>query len=896
MDKGREARRGRKTKWRAHKLNLAIACLTAALGMLAAGAGEASAAGYEYVCGTPTVAFCEGSNFSNAFGLGVDNSNNAETAGDVYVANLNGFISRFTANGARAPFTGTNANISGSNLGGFTEAVSTAVGPTGDFYVTDRAAGANAVDKFTPTGEPEPSGSFVIAGFTEITAIAVDSSSGDIWVTDNATKAVDKFSPTGTMLVEISGGAHPNGNPFSIAVDATGHVYVANFGENVQKFNESGTWEAVLNNSSPQSVAIDPSTGNIFVDEAGGTKIQSYKANGEPLASFGEPPALGGFSAGLGVNGVTHSLFVTNIGGGGALFGSGVAPEAPVTEGTTGVAGTTATLHGTVNPSNAGEVEYHFAYNAGLSCEGGSTTASKPTNPTNAKEVPVSTEVTGLLPKTTYTVCLVATNLFGATTGGLPDTFETTAAKPAIENEIVEEITTTTVKVGAQINPGGAATTCEVQYGTTTGYGSTAPCSVAGTGIVAEPVSAELTGLTANTEYHFRFVATNVEGTTEGNDVVVKTKPLVECTTGEANPVGSETAMLHGKVKTGEEAATYYFEYGETNAYGSTTEVKEIPAGAEGEHAVNIEATGLAPGTPYHYQIVCSPASEPLLKLTGGDGELTTLLAKPVIEEVFCENENRHSLSFGAEINPKNSATGYFFEYAKPGEAYEKTPEGTIAKGLATVEVGPESVTELDPGTTYHFRLVATNGAGTVVGPEETCSTTAPKPAIVEAESSAQVTQTTATINAAVNPNGLQSIYTLEIGTDTNYGTPTFGELGSGTEAVQLGFALTGLLPGTTYHYRIVALNEDGTTFGPDQTFTTGSFPPVIISPGPVQIVPTPVEVKPPPPPPVETLKQQYNKAVKLCNKKPRKKRGSCIQRAKIKYHQGAKKKGKKRK
>lgn len=41
--------------------------------------------------------------------------------------------------------------------------------------------------------------------------------------------------------------------------------------------------------------------------------------------------------------------------------------------------------------------------------------------------------------------------------------------------------------------------------------------------------------------------------------------------------------------------------------------------------------------------------------------------------------------------------------------------------------------------------------------------------------------------------------------------------------------SLTGLLPGTTYYYRVVAINEDGTVYGPDQTFTTLGFLAMII-------------------------------------------------------------------
>lgn len=48
-------------------------------------------------------------------------------------------------------------------------------------------------------------------------------------------------------------------------------------------------------------------------------------------------------------------------------------------------------------------------------------------------------------------------------------------------------------------------------------------------------------------------------------------------------------------------------------------------------------------------------------------------------------------------------------------------------------------------------------------------------------------------------------------------------------EAEPLSVGLSGLLPGTTYYYRVVAINEDGTFLGADQTFTTLGFPAGII-------------------------------------------------------------------
>jgi hypothetical protein len=902
-------RRGVLRIWNRAKLKLTIACL-AALGTLAVGAAGASATPYIDVCtGLGNPALCS-NGFSQVFDVAVDNSSNPGTAGDVYVTDIPGTVSRYTALGAPAPFSGTDAtHISGNQITEYGAAIGVGVEyATGDFFVSYRPASGNVLNKFSPTGELIAS--FPLAGFTEDAGVAVDNSAGpskgDIYVTDAASNTVDKLNSTGTVIGTITSGV---ATPYGVATDAHGHVYVLNFGNAVRQYSESGAFEKVINSEAPQAVATYPSTGDIFVAEGTNAQIQPYTEAGVALTPFGhEDPVFGGFTSGLGVSGTTHYVYVSDLVRGHAtIFAEEApAPSAPVT-GTpaTEITGHTAKLHGTVNPGGPAQTAYHFGYNTNGTCEGEGSNTTTPGEPAIRNNEAVESEATGLTPKTVYTFCLVATNPFGATPGSA-QTFETTAAKPAVEEAVVVERATTTVKVSAKINPGGAATTCEVQYGTTTAYGSIAPCSVAGTGIVGVPVSAELTGLAANTEYHFRFVANNVEGTTEGSDVVVTTKPLVEAETGAASPIGSETATLHGIVSTGEEPGRYFFEYGTTISYGSKTAVLEVSG--EGAHPVSIQVTGLVPKTGYHYRLVATPKNEPAVEIQGADATFETSAAKPAIVEEFSENENRHSVSLGAEINPKNSEATYFFEYEEATKfevthTYGRaTQHQTLAAGTEAVEVGPEAVTELNPGTTYNYRVVAENGAGRVEGPDETFTTAAPQLAFEEVETETKlpplVSQTKATITGLINPNGLQTNYILEVGTEVEgkiVYTPSFGVVGSGNEGVPLVFTLTNLLPGTTYHYRFGAQNEDGTVFGPDHSFKTGSFPSGITLPGPVQIIPTP-------PQPIEKIEgthiktraEKYKEAVKLCKKKPKKKRGACMRRAKKNFGP-VKKKGKKK-
>ena len=85
---------------------------------------------------------------------------------------------------------------------------------------------------------------------------------------------------------------------------------------------------------------------------------------------------------------------------------------------------------------------------------------------------------------------------------------------------------------------------------------------------------------------------------------------------------------------------------------------------------------------------------------------------------------------------------------------------------------------------------------------------------------------TTATVTGSVNPNGLATTWYVDYGTSTSYGSKTSNaNAGSGTANTAVSANLTGLTPGATYHYRVVATNSSGTTRGADGIFTTSAAP-----------------------------------------------------------------------
>lgn len=215
-------------------------------------------------------------------------------------------------------------------------------------------------------------------------------------------------------------------------------------------------------------------------------------------------------------------------------FKTALPPETPTTEPATEVTAKSARLHGVLNPGAAGEAgSYFFYYQASATeCQGEARERTSFESASGGKAEAVSAEATELLPKTTYTFCLVAVNGVEERAVGSAQTFETPAAAPTVENETLSSVTATEAVLSAQIDPDGLATSYHVAYGASTPDVSLPASSV--------PVGVQqrLTGLVPATEYHLRFIATNSLGTTEGQLFTLKTP---------ASSVASTVALPDGR-------------------------------------------------------------------------------------------------------------------------------------------------------------------------------------------------------------------------------------------------------------------------------------------------------------------------------------------------------------
>jgi hypothetical protein len=171
---------------------------------------------------------------------------------------------------------------------------------------------------------------------------------------------------------------------------------------------------------------------------------------------------------------------------------------------------------------------------------------------------------------------------------------------------------------------------------------------------------------------------------------------------------------------------------------------------------------------------------------------------------------------------PNGLNTSYRFEYGTT-TAYGSSTQWTEVGWAGGAVAHSASITGLQPGTTYHYRIVAKNVAGTSAGVDQVFTAPILPPTAVPAAATS-VTSNAATLNSSINPNGLATNYHFEYGTTTAYGTTApvpDSYAGSGDGYIGKSLPVSGLQVGTTYHFRVVATNSAGTTYSPDQAFAT---------------------------------------------------------------------------
>jgi hypothetical protein len=458
-------------------------------------------------------------------------------------------------------------------------------------FASSSATSAEAVwdGTATPAGE-----------WTGNLALAVDNTSGDVYVADSTAKVIEKFDQNGN-LIAFFGDTEPSPN-----------------GQLAGLKTPAGSFSPATEGSF--GIAVDQATHDLYVLDAHREVVDVFSAEGLYLSQITAAPNTpfnreGG--DGIAVNDKNSRVLVSGEGNEGVPLTYVFDTSGAYVE----------TLGGRTVAANNASGDFYLAEN-GVVGRFGSTGA-------------FLDQITGT--SGGLAVDQASGNLYvsDSSSGSVKIYSGTPVILPDVATKPATALTTMSATFNGEVNPAGFEVKgCAFEYGQSTAYGELAPCaeyesggtwhplvssSELGTGTEPVPVRADVTNLKPGATYHYRLSATNEHGpNTESADQEFFTGASVDSTS--VSQVAATSALLETELNPHGLPTTYHFEYDTAPyteggpAHGTSTSTATAGAG-NAELTRSVQVQGLHPATVYHYRVV---ATNSLGTVEGEDRVFTT--------------------------------------------------------------------------------------------------------------------------------------------------------------------------------------------------------------------------------------------------------------------------------
>ncbi|HWY17667.1 MAG TPA: hypothetical protein VNY27_03025 [Solirubrobacteraceae bacterium] len=492
--------------------------------------------------------------------------------------------------------------------------------------------------------------------------IAIDQSNGDVYVADTGNNRIEKFDSQGNFLLAF--GANVGGP----GVNTCSSVLTCVAGT---PGSAPGQFTAAA------FVAVDnsggPSHGDVYVADTGDNLVSKFDSSGNLITSWGAGGQLNGSTA-------TDGPFGT-------------------------LAGITVDATGRLLVLNLNSQEFVFSQAGTFSSD---FAVARPTNPSG-----VAVDTAG--------------DFFKVNGDGSVEEFNSA-------NIDLGQVTTSSASAIA-VDPASGDL-----YVATTGNNAIDHYHFTAPGQVAEPggstcMIGSFSGCAASDSSPISFLPGHGIAVVSATDDTYVSNPsdgkvyeygpamtLPDVTTGQATGVQPSSATLSGTTNPdGVQVSSCQFEYGTDTTYGQSVPCAQSAAQiGSGTSPVPVSAalSGLQPNTSYHFRLDVGNANG----TNQGQDQTFTTLGPPTDTGVASTDQTKTGSTVFSHVNPIRLDTHAHFDYGTTTGYGQSTQDTDIGSGADVQEVSA-LINGLQPNTVYHYRLVATNSAGTLTSTDHTFQT-----------------------------------------------------------------------------------------------------------------------------------------------------------------------------